>query len=144
MRLADVSVSSRPARSRFWWLRAICFALMALVLFATLARPMLTLHPHVDLHEGAAHHAGQVSSEEQTFARVLEAVCLSIDGCHQLGTWLHLAGSSLSATLEANGSFPRGGARFTSASLAGLLRPPNPLAAVPSDEWVSSSFCEVA
>ena len=145
MRFADVSVGShRPPGLATWWRRAICFALMAALAFAALARPAITLHPHVDPHVAEAHHVGPIAPEERKTASVLEAICLSIDGCHQFATWLDLAGSSHNVPADGAGSFPRDSARFSSALLTGLLRPPNPLTAVPSDEWVSSSVCEVA
>lgn len=114
----------------------MCVALITMLAFAALVRPVITFHPHVDPHAADAHHVGPIAPDEQKIASVLEAICLSMDGCHQLGTWLHLEGSL--QYLRANGMrfLPGADSRFTSALLKGPLRPPNQLAAVPSDEWV--------
>jgi hypothetical protein len=145
MRFADVDVSSyRAPGLSTWWRRAICFALMATLAFAALAQPVITFHPHVDPHATDAHHAGPIATEERKAASVLEAICLSMDGCHQLGTWLHLDGSRQNVPESGTRLSSGEDSKFASALVAGPLRPPNPLAAAPSDEWVSSSFCEVA
>ena len=117
---------------------------MTTLAFAALARPVITFHPHADSHATDAHHGGPIASEEGKPASILEAICLSMDGCHQLGTWIYLDGSSQKVPAMETGRFSRDDSQFTSALLAGLLRPPNPLNAEPSDEWVPSSFCEVA
>lgn len=145
MQFADVNVGGHRAPGwATWWRWAICFALMATLAFAALAPPIITFHPHIDPHATDAHHVGPIAHEERKIDSVLEAICLSMDGCHQLGTWLHLGQSSQKLSAMRTGRFPRDDSRFTSALLAGLLRPPNPLTAAPGDEWVSSSFCEVA
>lgn len=142
---ADRSVRShRLPGLATWWRQAICFALTATLAFAALSRPVITFHSHVDQHAPNAHHAGPVAPEERNIASELEAICLSMDGCHQFGSWIQLDGLSQYVPTNATSLSPTEGWSFTSAFVSGPLRPPTPLAAVPGDEWVSSSCCEVA
>ena len=145
MHLSDIQVRSRrlPGAGT-WWRRVICFAVLAATMFAALAGPIITFHPHIDPHAVEAHHAGPIAPEERKIVSVLEAICLSMDGCHQMGSWLDLAASRHQLPVIGARSFPGTDAPFTSVLLAGPLRPPNPFVAAPSDERVSASSCEVA
>lgn len=112
--------------------------------FAALARPIITFHPHIDRHAVDAHHAAPIVPEDRQIASILETICLAMDGCHQFGTWHGLDGASLNVPPNRTGCFPGHDSPFTSAFVAGPLRPPDPLAVVPSDEWVRASFREAA
>lgn len=120
--------------SRSLWAKVVWLAVAATLLFAALASPALTFHPHVNLHETAAHHASPAALPEPTptLGSLLEYVCLSLDGCHQLGAWLHLLRQGSEPARRSGVAFPSEDAPFSSASLLGLLRPPNSLVALPA------------
>lgn len=120
--------------SRSLWAKVVWLAVAATLLFAALASPALTFHPHLNLHESAAHHAGPAALPEPTpmLGSLLEYVCLSMDGCHQLGAWLYLLRQGSELAMRGGVAFPPYDAPFSSALLRGLLRPPNSLAAFPA------------
>lgn len=136
----DVNFARHRTASMVRWLRSTCWAALAMLVFAATAGPVITFHPHVPTHDAEAHHAGPVAPKQFNIASVIEALCLTVDGCHQLGTWLDLFHPKPTAVAESGSAFPVDDARFASTLLPGLLRPPNSLTGQSGDEWVAASL----